>query len=84
MSEYPEALIEKVATAIRAAYADSVGDDIGDYDGGVAEWMGEAVAALDALGLREELSALYVNDLGKVASKDRARHRYVTEWEPSD
>ena len=56
MSEYPEALIEKVAAAIRGAYAASVGYDICDWECGVVEWMGEAIAALDALGLREQLA----------------------------
>jgi hypothetical protein len=65
MSEYPEALIEKVAWAI--SYAE-------EEPGMVAFYRNVAVATLDAIGLREERR-------GPQFYKDSSSRRFVTEWE---
>ena len=70
MSEYPEALIEKVAKAIRDT-------DPATTRGYLSEGRGHsdsrayAAAALDALGLREEWATSLTTPV----------HRYATAWE---
>ena len=69
MNEYPEALLRRVAKAISP--------DAWEPES-PAHWkeyaLDQAEAALDALGLREELQDAQTY-------KDSTRHRYVTEWE---
>lgn len=77
MSDYPDALIEKVANAIYANEQETIESGWPEWDdcrdGSSRSVLDAAVAAVDALGLREELRGAY----GFVSSR-----RYVTEWEP--
>lgn len=78
MIDYPEALVGKVADVIVEFAPDNPPGVQQMWSYGIAERV------LDALGLREEISSLYVNLHGRTAVRDRARHRYVTEWESAD
>lgn len=71
MSEWPEALVEKVARAICGAH-NNVAIEYGDG----RYWVTRATAALDALELREEESEVQ-REFGWWTKK----HRFVTPWE---
>lgn len=75
MSDYPEALIEKVARAIVKANADAT--DTPWLEKEVPFYFAEARAALDALGLREERA----QDRFTNARFVRDERRFVTSWE---
>jgi hypothetical protein len=93
MSEYPEALIDKVAEAFfnvevepQYDFAYLVGKaatNEGDYAEILRDVRAGARAALDALGLREEwLNG--VKPAWVTSDMEPAKHRYVTEWENRD
>jgi hypothetical protein len=72
MSEYPEALLEKVAAAMwdsgRTVYT---WPQVADWEQTIYREM--AASALDALGLREELRTFEIAKFNK--------RRYLTDWE---
>lgn len=70
---FPEHVVERVAAAIRQAYADDAARGDTDLVGDVSEWRGEAVAALSALGFRRQVvpGVVHVN----------TRWVAMTEWE---
>lgn len=70
---FPEGVVDRVAAAIRDAYAvDAAGGHV-DAVGDVSEWRGEAVAALEAAGFRVQ----------RVPGVTRVHSRWVamTDWE---
>ena len=95
MSEYPEELVERVARAIRETNPALTRGHLSEAEGVHSDAAAYAVAALDALGLREEWGAAYVDGYSgivtcideewarKLSAEDEipTMRRYVTEWE---
>ena len=76
---YPDEVIEKVA---RAVYASSRSDPTEEhYRIFHDRYVDLAVAALDALGLREETRPTGTWIHPDAYRTKRDEHRYVTEWE---
>jgi hypothetical protein len=75
VSEHPEAL---VGCVVKALFCSPVSDNWGENVPEIAAVCERAaIAALDALGLREETVRPYSNDL------KYQRRRYVTDWDDS-
>lgn len=84
MTKYPEDLMQKLLDAVLDKPAPSIPSLVlysSDNEDDILDARNVITQVLDALGLREEFSALYVTDAGTVGSRDQARRRYVTEWE---